>query len=492
MLAVTILQLDMLPTPYLLIVLGILGLTALFMGLLLYQPRYGRFEQRHSYTRVVLGFILSVIVILASLIGAGAIHKVNGTISAVTKSETVSSVVDIYVLADNPAQNIDDARDYRFAATDSYDWENTQIAIEEVEEYLGTSIDIATYPSVFEMVDALYNEEADALFLDNAYIDILIDTDEYADFAELTRIIHENSVKKTDPVENANPGNFFSDLFAPHEKEEEVFKDTTKPFLIYLSGSDTRSKILSKSRNDVNIIAAVNPQTKQVLLVNTPRDYYVGNPAGGGRKDKLTHCGIYGVDCSIEALEALYNEEIAYYAQINFTGFETLIDAIGGITVNSNVSFTTTIDSYRIKAGDNKLNGHQALCFARERYALAGGDNDRGKNQMKVITAVIKKLMSARTVIANYGDIMSSLEGMFVTNMTQDDMSKLVKMQLSDMASWDVLSYAVTGTGSSKTTYSMPSTNAYVMIPNQDTVDRAAALFDRIMSGEKITSDDLS
>ena len=150
----------------------------------------------------------------------------------------------------------------------------------------------------------------------------------------------------------------------------------------------------------MNILAAVNPNTRQVLLINSPRDFYVANPSGDGAMDKLTHCGIYGVGCSMKALGDLYDEKVDYYLQINFEGFKKAIDAMGGITVYSDYSFKA-IQRTKIVKGENYLTGQQALDFARERYTLAGGDNARGKNQMKVIKAVIEKATSGTTILTN-------------------------------------------------------------------------------------------
>ena len=195
--------------------------------------------------------------------------------------------------------------------------------------------------------------------------------------------------------------------------------------------------------------------------------------------------------CSMEALAQLYDVEVDYYAQINFTGLETLIDAIGGVTVYSDVAFKTA-DDYYISQGENELNGAQALSFARERKRLAGGDNARGQNQMKVIKAVIAKATSGTTIISNYTDIMASLEGMFATSMPMSEISSLVKMQLGDMAQWDVKSFAVTGFDGSEYTYSAPGARAYVMYPNEEMVAKAANIIDRIFADEIITDADLA
>ena len=260
-------------------------------------------------------------------------------------------------------------------------------------------------------------------------------------------------------------------------------------FSIYLSGSDTRSSKLTKSRSDVNIIMVLNPTGKQALLVNTPRDYYVSNPAGNGAKDKLAHCGLYGTDNSRAALTELYDVPITYAAQINFKGFETLIDALGGVTIHSDFAFTTTAGGYYIKAGDNHLNGAKALAFARERSKLAGGDITRGKNQMKLITALIKQV-SPSNLMANYREILNSLEGMFVTDMPLSAITKLVTTQLTDMNDWEVFTYSVTGKGGTDYNYSS-GTNAYVMYPEQASVSHAAALMQKMLEGELLTQSDV-
>ena len=248
---------------------------------------------------------------------------------------------------------------------------------------------------------------------------------------------------------------------------------------------------LATSRSDVNILAVVNPTTKQVLLLNTPRDYYVETTVSGGMRDKLTHCGMYGIDCSMGTLSNLYEENVDYYVQINFNGFSTLIDAIGGITIESEKSFRTSEGGYYISQGTNQMNGTVALSYVRERKSFADGDNARGRHQMQAIEAIIQKVSSGTTVLNNYSAILNSMEGMFTTNMSSSDISALVRMQLSDMASWNVKSYAVTGTGSSQKTYSMPTKRSYVMIPDESQISYARILVNKVVDGRILSDEDL-
>ena len=480
--AFMIFRLNMLPPVFAAILGGLFAFFALLTGLLMFFPRKG---ETPGLARRIIAIVLAVLTILGSGLAYIIANDVYKTIDGVTTPEVSRVTRSIYVRADDPAQKIADTADYTYAAVENYDVDSTQQALKVIETELAKAVEVKYFPSVPEMVEALYAEKVDALILNSAYVLILEDMEGYEDFSQKTRLLQDVPVTEwVPPVEETEPVET-----QPEEKEQNI---TNTPFAIYISGSDTRSSYLPTStRSDVNILVIVNPETKQVLLLNTPRDYYVENPAGGGSRDKLTHCGIYGVDCSIKTLEALYSVDVDYYARINFTGFETLIDAIGGITVYVDSGFSTVGSTY-VGAGENYMNGKEALAFARERYNVAGGDNGRGKNQMKVITAVIKKLTSGTTIISNYSQILSSLQGMFVTSMAMDEISSLVKMQLTDMASWDIHSFAVTGKNGSAVTYSAPGQNLSVMFVNDELVAHASELIDKVIDGQILTNADIT
>lgn len=274
--------------------------------------------------------------------------------------------------------------------------------------------------------------------------------------------------------------------------KDDVFSITEAPFIVYVGGSDTRSsKLTERYNSDVNILVTVNPKTKQILMINTPRDYYVKTTKTKGKTlDKLTHCGSYGLQCSLDTLGNLYDREIEYYTMVNFKGFSKLIDAIDGVDVYCEKAFNAHTDDIYFKKGNLHLNGRQALAFVRERYAFSDGDYARGRHQMEVIEEVINKLASGK-IITKYADIIESVEGMFEIGFTNKELSALVKMQLSDMATWDIKSYTVTGTGAKKETYSMPGQMVYVTIPNYDTVEHAKTLMEKVFDGEIITDEDL-
>ena len=110
---------------------------------------------------------------------------------------------------------------------------------------------------------------------------------------------------------------------------------------------------------------------------------------------------------------------------------------------------------------------------------------------MQVIEAIISKAATGTTILSNYSRILDSMSGMFSTSMGQDEISALVKMQLSDMASWNVKSFAVSGTGSSQPTYSMPSKRSYVMIPDETQIEYAKLLVNKVVDGMTLTAADM-
>ena len=274
--------------------------------------------------------------------------------------------------------------------------------------------------------------------------------------------------------------------------DAEAKKIAKEPFVVYLSGVDTRGELTEKARSDVNILAAVNPVTKQVVLINTPRDYYV-DLAGTNSKDKLTHAGLYGVQTSMDTLGNLYGVDVQHYIRINFAGFINIVDALGGVDVYSDQAFTSVgspgyYDPTTFAEGWNHLDGKAALAFARERHAFKTGDVQRGINQMKVIDAMLNKIKSP-ALLMGFSKIMDSAADCFVTSLSQNQISALVRMQLSDFAEWNIESYTVTGSsGSSTKCYSAKGQKLYVMKPDENSVAKAKEMIAAVLGGEGTVS----
>ena len=499
----SVLRLDMLPPLYLAALVLVLLLFAVLIAILL-------FGKKSTKRRQIIACVLAVLVVCGCAVITTVAMDVQDTLEStaanVDEAEETATR-EIYVMARNPVRELQETAGYTYGYVKDVDEDCSMQVLDAVRQQTGDQIHAIGYTNMATMVTALLNDRIDAMILSEAFVDILEEVEEFENFEMQAKLLAQVEVVEPEggitllPGVGTGEGEFeeFDDYEEPEEIPEETQSleelDFTKlePFVVYISGSDSRSrKVLSKGRADVNILAVVNPMTKQVLLLNTPRDYYVNNPAAGGGKDKLTHCGVYGINNSVKALATLYDVKVDYYIRVNFTGFENLIDAIGGITVNSDVAFTLYKDVGKIKVGDNELDGRKALAFARTRKGLKGGDNDRGKNQMKVITAVIKKATSGTTIISNYPDIIKSVEGMFKTTMPSELISALMKMQLSDMAQWNVVSYAATGYGDRAICASMPSMELSVQRPNQSSIKKAKLLIDIVKSSEILTDEVVS
>ena len=199
----------------------------------------------------------------------------------------------------------------------------------------------------------------------------------------------------------------------------------------------------------------------------------------------MTHAGIYGVETSEKTLENLYGIDIDYYARINFTSFLNLIDAIGGVTVYNDQAFTSLHGNYDFEVGDITLNSDEALGFVRERYSLDNGDYDRGKNQLKVIQAIINKLTSFSS-ISNYSSIMSTLQDSVQTDMPLDTMMDLANTQLDSGKKFTITSQEVTGTGSTGelTSYAMPTASLYMIQLDDASVASASQAIKDVMEGK--------
>lgn len=265
---------------------------------------------------------------------------------------------------------------------------------------------------------------------------------------------------------------------------------TNQPFIIYLSGLDTRSyeTISEKGLSDVNMVVVVNPTTKQILMVNIPRDYYVGLEGNSNKLDKLTHAGNYGIACSQSTVEAIFDIKCNYYVKVNFKSVVDIVDALGGVTVNSDYNFTSYasldgVKGYTFKIGENKLTGDAALAFARERHSFANGDRQRGIHQQKVISAIFDKAISPSMLNpSKINSVLDAVTSNIKTNMSSTEITSLVRMQLNDMSAWNISTYSVDGSGASRVTYSGGSSPLSVIIPDPETISTAKEMIANIIN----------
>ena len=406
----------------------------------------------------IVGIVLSIILSILQAIGIVYMLKADKLMADVGGANYKTDNMIVVVKKDNPASNLMDASMYRFGTQTAVDQENTQTMLDNINKALGREVKVEQYGTVQELANALLEGRVDAAVYNQA-LDGLI-TDSIEDYSDKVRVLYHYGIET--------------------ELEQET-ADVGEPFNVYISGIDVDGPIATNSRSDVNIIMTVNPNTKKILLTTTPRDYYVQIPdISGEQRDKLTHAGIYGVDASMRTLEQLYGIDISYYARVNFSSLVKIVDTLGGVDVDSDFEFTA--GGYQFKQGMNHLDGKQALAFSRERYSFEDGDNQRGKDQEKVLTAILNKAMSP-AILSNASALIADVSDSVQTNMTQEEMAKFIKMQLNDGASWTIESQAASGNGDTQACYSSGDQPLYVMWPDEAVVQSISAKMNEILNG---------
>ena len=444
-----IISMNILPSKYLIPLLIGWGFISALLGLFAWKNNF------RNWLKIVSDIIF---VIIIGICGFG-LYYLNSTFTLLDNIKDKDyQLVNYYVLVLNNSelQKLDDLEDNSLGTYKSAD-ETYEKALKQLEKKV--SVETNSYDSYLSEADALMSGEVDSIFISAINKDML---DESVDkFDESVRILDTISVKIESNVK---------------VKDADVTKES---FNIYISGNDIYGDIASVSRSDVNIIATVNPNTHKVLLTTVPRDFYVQLHGTSGYRDKVTHAGVYGIDMSVSTMEDLLDLDINYYMRVNFTSLMKLVDAIGGVDVESDYSFRATSGERFVK-GINHLNGKQALAFSRERKAFSDGDRQRGKNQQKVIIAILNKTLSSTTLITKYTDILDSLGGSFQTNMPTSKIYNLVNMQLDKMPTWTFESISVNGKGKNDFTYTYPNQKLYVMDPDMNTVNEAIAKIDAV------------
>lgn len=454
-----------LPVKYLIIIIAV---AALFSGFYLFKA----FRKK---TRVPVISILNVIGVLLSIVSVVGFLKFNELLSFLDNnlngSEKNYDIYNVIVSKKSDYNSLNDVRGKEFhSVSDFIDTGKLEAAV--AEQANGS---VVYADGITSMLQYSINDMNYISLLNSGSWNATVEMDGGEKYTENLKIIGEIKVDA---------------------EKKELVKSTSVTdgsWIMFISGIDTRSGQLdARSLSDVNIIMTVNPKTRNILLTAIPRDYYVQLHGTTGLPDKLTHAGsLGGLELSMTTVEDLMDIKFNQYLRVNFNAVTGLVDAIGGITVNSDVDYSFrchTNSSCTINPGLNSLDGACALAFARERMAYSSGDRHRGENQEQVIEKVLEKLTSSSTLISKYSDILRSLAGFFETSLATSDITSLVNMQLSDMSKWTVESYNLNGSTGGAYTYSYPSQTLSVMFPDQSTITLAKKKIQAVLNGQKASS----
>lgn len=494
-----LLRFPILPSRYF-IAVGASALALFFLDIFL-------FTRKKNKVCYITGCFLTILVSCVAFTGYVYLEKTRSTLDKITNEPADKLVLEedmvVIVRKDDPAQDTKDTLTYPYGIQNMVEFEKSLSAVEFLNHHYNTELHVIVYNSYSELASALLDGTVNAILINSSYVDIVGEYEE--GFMEKIRVLEQLSFEQTVPKLTITPTPTITPLPEPTQAPNTTPTPTPTPilgptqavpmppresktditknyFTVYFSGIDTYGSITRRSRSDVNIVMTVNPQTKKILLVTIPRDAYVTIPGvSGGNYDKLTHAGLYGVGASIRTLQNVYGIEIDYYVRVNFSSVEKFVDLLGGIDVYS--AFDFVVQNTHYVKGINHLNGVEALRFARERHSFAAGDNQRGKNQMEVIKAVIQK-MSSPAMLTRFSDIMNAVSGNFQTDLTMDQLTSLVRMQLDDGASWNIESYAVKTTGGYEYCYSYHGRKLYVGYINWDSASEAGRKMRAVMEGK--------
>lgn len=397
-------------------------------------------------TAIIMSLIFSII------LGSGGYYLLRGifTIDELNKNTNVRTTdMGIVVLKDAPVNDLEDLRSVKILAPTKTDGLAVSSYLADIKKRADLNLETENVENYIAASDKLLSKEAKAMVLNKSWLPSILEV--HPDFSELTREIDTTVLSR---------------------EVKDVTKDVDTErtsFNIYISGIDTYGDISTVSRSDVNIIMTMNPSTRQMLLTSVPRDTYVSIQGGGeGHMDKLTHAGIYGVESSIETLEKFLDTDINYYVRVNFTSLISIVDEIGGVDVDNPVSFSTR--DYDFPAGTVHLDGKHALAFSRERYNLASGDFDRGRNQERVILAMFHKLTSPE-LLKNYNSILENVSSSIQTNMPTEAIMGVANSMLDNPGPWSTEMIDVKGRGNpALRSYLIPDRDIYLMEPYPDSV----------------------
>lgn len=441
---------DILPGEYFIVLCILLILIDVGLSLLILT--------RKGVKRRAVGSVLSIIYIIFLILAI--IYELNtiGFLKKIGFTDYKTENYSILVLKDSDYEEIEDL-DGESIGSLEFNTDGLEKAKEKIEKEI--TPEFITTDNITTLKDDFLAEEYAGMLIEDSMLSMVNESD--GEFSESYRVIYEFSVD----VET--------------EDIAEEVNITEESFNIFISGIDTYGSISSVARSDVNMVITVNPNTHKILITSIPRDYYV-TLAGKNAKDKLTHAGIYGIETSVGTIENLLDIKINYYVKVNFTSLLDIVEALGGVNVYSEYSFTSK-DGYYYQKGYNNVDGKKALSFVRERGAFTEGDRVRVKNQAAMIEALINKAISP-SIIVKYTSLLNALDGSFVTNIPTKDITDFIKKQIDEMPEWEFENISLDGSNGYDYTYSYGGTKLYVMIPDNETVINATNKINEVLKEE--------
>ena len=459
-----LIKINVLPTKLLfLITIIFVLLDAIFVLLLCYFSK--------GIVSKIICVVLTFVLVFGSCVGGYYISKTGSLLTNITNvTKHAKNTVSVVVKQSSDIKNKSQLNGLSVGTLRTIGTQGSSKALKELSKD-GIVMNQNEYDSLSAMLEAFYNGEVDAIIINESSRSQILDMESYADFDNNTRVVYQTFYK----VENTDKANAVSDI-------------TSKPFNVLISGSDTRGGFDENGRSDVIMVATINPKTSTILLTSVPRDFYVTtacDAADGcmqGALDKITHTGIHGTNTTKRTVEQLLGVEINYTFKVGFDTVTDLVDALGGVDVYVESGYAVTNQYFSVHEGVNHLNGHDALEYARERYAYTEGDRQRTKNQQQVLMGIVNEATKP-SVITKYASIMDAMANTFSTTMSNEEISDLIKYQINNNPKWKMEQYMVDGTGDTLMCAELGDA-ASVMVPDQSTVKMAKDKINAVLAGK--------
>lgn len=486
-----------------------LVLAVLAVVTILFARKYGLFAGSKLMLVGIAAAVILVVLLILSLKKKG-MAVVNGILAAVlalccvlmpklqTREESVFTepahtavrTMNLYVMSADyrtnhsdtfsstkPSETLADYSDAKFIVQGEFDQDDQTNALDQLKEKLGvTTLTLVQKDTVSDALAALYNNEGDVLVLNQAFDSSITSISKYASFNSDTFVL--DSIKLGDTAASTASA------------DSTAAASNGSSFVIYVAGHDLSSTSFSLyGRTDVDMIVAVNPTLKQILMVSIPRDFYVKNPALDNGLDKLTHLGNDGIQNTLDGVNQEFGLNITDYMVTDFDHFSSLIDEIGGITFDNPYEFTA-FGKETFPAGKISLNGDQALLYARERKSLDNGDFGRNQHQGIIMEAALKKIQEN----CKNGDYLSVIKAAlndFITNVSIDKFYSLYK-STNNGQDWSYYKYHLGGEGTYAGTASMGfDRQLYVCKPFDSQVQFTKEQVEKVLNGEEIQMESL-
>lgn len=458
MLIAFVLTLDILPGKYIVaLVAGIIVIDGLMIWLI--NDRKPKSKKR------LIGAILCGVMIVCSCVGSYFAYDTYKTMEIISAKMNQTITYDVVVLKDSVYEDLDDIEGQTV-----YSVMSGKDTYAQAKQKLESSVDMTLEETTGcmdageKLVSLTGIKQDNILFISDPEYDMTDDI--IQGFKKETKVIHKITVK------------------LPYESSDniDVLHDS---FNVLISGIDSRGEISDVARSDVNMIVTVNPNTHTILLTSMPRDSYVPLHMNG-EMDKLTHSGVYGIDETIMTIEDWLNVDINYYARVNFKMLVKLVDAVGGIDVYNDIDFYSSVKGWHFNKGWHHMHGTYALWYLRERKAFKDEDEQRIRNQQKVMKALLEKCTSKKTLVANYTEILEAVGVDMQTSMSQKEMAELARMQLDDMPEWTIKRQCIDGDDAELGTWSMGMNRPlFVSVPKEESVKKVSNNIKKVMNPEE-------